>query len=178
LTSFTKIPISQEVDQELKNNFKSIVEYFVKKSTFEIVCQYEEVLGQNLDENSSRGEFSSLMNVYRNSSPKAVIMINFDKNIMNLSSKYPKSLGLIDTIFEIKNFSLEILPNLDMLKVKHDVIMERIIKLARQINFLNFGSTNSAIIKCNYTDLQNNLASIHTYFSLLKKDLPLTKSSI
>jgi hypothetical protein len=168
----------EEVDQELKNNFKSIVEYFAKKSTFEIVCQYEEVLGQNLDENSSRGEFSSLMNVYRNSSPKAVIMISFDKNIRTLSSKYPRSLGLIDTIFEIKKCSLEILPKLDMLKVKHEVIMEWIIKLARLINLLNFGSTTSSITKYNYADLQNNLALISFNILKLKNDLPLTKSNI
>jgi hypothetical protein len=165
----------EEVDQELKNNFKSIVEYFVKKSTFEIVCQYEEVLGQKLDENSSRGEFSSLMNVYRNSSHKADIMINFDKDINLLSSKNEYLEEIIFRFSALKNYALQILPKLDMLKAKHKAKMVFIIKSARIINLLNFGSTSSAIIKCNYTDLQNNLASIHTYFSLLEKDLPLTK---
>jgi hypothetical protein len=168
----------EEVDQELKNNFKSIVEYFAKKSTFEIVCQYEEVLGQNLDENSSRGEFSSLMNVYRNSSPKAVIMINFDKDINLLSSKNEYLEEIIFRFSALKNYALQILPNLNTLKAKHKAKMVFIIKSARIINLLNFGSTNSAIIKCNYADLQNNLALINTYFSDLEKDLPLTKSNI
>jgi hypothetical protein len=136
----------EEVDQELRNNFKSIAEYFAKKSRYEIIYQYEKILGLTFNENSSRGEFSSLMNVYPNSSPNTGIRMKFYKDIVLLSAKNKYIKSFISFFSAIKTDALQILPNFDMLMVRHIPFMKYIVEYAKVINLLNIGSTTSTII--------------------------------
>jgi hypothetical protein len=166
----------EEVDQELRNNFKSIAEYFAKKSRYEIIYQYEKILGLTFNENSSRGEFSSLMNVYRNSSPNTGIRMKFYKDIDLLSAKNEYIKSFISFFSAIKTDALQILPNFDMLMVRHRHIpfMKNIVEYAKEINLLNIGSTTSTII-IYYDDdkLHYYLLLIRYKFLDLKNGLPL-----
>ena len=124
-------------DQEIINSFKRIVEYFAKKSTFEIVSQYENLLRESFEDDARNynHKFSSLMEVYRNSSPEAVIKINFDENIKRISSKNQYTDGIIYFVGKLKNYAPIILRNFSfsIMKAKHKALMIRIIKCAELI---------------------------------------------
>ena len=116
-------------DQEIISSFKTIVEYFAKKSTFEIASQYENLLRESFEDDARNynHKFSSLMEVYRNSSPEAVIKINFDEDIKHISSKNQYKDGIIYFVDKLKNYAPIILRNFSfsILKAKHNVVMKR-----------------------------------------------------
>lgn len=165
--------MAEEVDKKSSNIFKFVVEYFAKNSTSDIFCRYEGVLKQAFEKKSFGEEFSSLMEVYRNSSPEAVIKIKLDNDISKLSSKDEYANQIIKYAGEIKNYAQEILANFDKLEDKHNFLINRITNSAKSIYLVPDPNTS---ITFDYLVLTDKLESIHSCFLQLKNALPLTKS--
>ena len=163
-------------DQEIINSFKQVVEYFAKKSTFEIVSQYKNLFENALEGVPQKHEFSSLLEAYRNSSPKA-IKITFDQDIKRISSKKQYIKQIIYLFGEIMNSAPVILRNFSMLETEHIALMERIIKCSELINLGNVESEVNSSIAYSYEDLMGKLESIMSCFNRLKSELPFTKSN-
>ena len=165
-------------DQEIINSFKQVVEYFAKKSTFEIVSQYNFFFENALEDVSQKHEFSSLLEAYRNSSPKADINITFDEDIKRISSKNRYLTQILTQLNELKKNSAPIIQNLKCISEIDVFAIESIIESAERIDLFNIESERNLISQLSLKELTNSLQSISNAFFILKSVLPFTKGNI
>ena len=164
-------------DQEIINSFKQVVEYFAKKSTFEIVSQYKNLFENALENVPQKHEFSSLLEAYRNSSPKA-IKITFDQDIKRISSKNRYLTQILTQLHELKKNSAPIIQNLKCISEINVFTIESIIESAERIDLFNIESERNLISQLSLKELTNSLQSISNAFFILKSELPFTKGNI
>jgi len=165
-------------DQEIINSFKQVVEYFAKKSTFEIVNQYKNLFENALEDVPQKHEFSSLLEAYRNSSPKADINITFDEDIKRISSKNRYLTQILTQLNELKKNSAPIIQNLKCISEIDVFAIESIIESAERIDLFNIESERNLISQLSLKELTNSLQSISNAFFILKSVLPFTKGNI
>ena len=165
-------------DQEIINSFKQVVEYFAKKSTFEIVSQYNFFFENALEDVSQKHEFSSLLEAYRNSSPKADINITFDEDIKRISSKNRYLTQILTQLHELKKNSAPIIQNLKCISEIDVFAIESIIESAERIDLFNIESERNLTSQLGLKALTNNLQAISNAFFILKSVLPFTKGNM
>ena len=165
-------------DQEIINSFKRIVEYFAKKSTFEIVSQYKKIFENALENVPQKHEFSSLLEAYRNSSPKADINITFDEDIKRISSKNRYLTQILTQLNELKKNSAPIIQNLKCISEIDVFAIESIIESAERIDLFNIESERNLTSQLSLKELTNTLQAISNAFFILKSELPFTKGNI
>jgi len=164
-------------DQEIINSFKQVVEYFAKKSTFEIVSQYKNLFENALEGVPQKHEFSSLLEAYRNSSPKA-IKITFDQDIKRISSKNRYLTQILTQLHELKKNSAPIIQNLKCISEINVFTIESIIESAERIDLFNIESERNLTSQLGLKALTNNLQAISNAFFILKSVLPFTKGNM